>query len=147
MENDTGRFEIGVTASEEDIDMHGHVNNVVYLSWVQDAAIAHWKAIAPVEEHARLLWVVRSHEIEYKKPALAADRLRVQTWTGTASRFAFDRHTEIINAVDGKTLALARTVWCPIDRKTGRPGNVSAAVRALFSVSPDKPSTKPVICR
>ena len=123
-----------IEVRDEDIDMMGHVNNVVYLRWVQDAAIAHWNVIAQEKERESLLWVVRSHSIEYKRPAFAGDLLKAETWIGTADRFAFDRHTEIINRANGRVLAVVRTVWCPLDSKTGRPADVSREIRSLFSV-------------
>ena len=129
------RFEILIDVQPHDIDVQGHVNNVVYLRWVQDAAIAHWSAIAPNHEQKQLIWVVRRHEIDYKKPAIHGDSIIVQTWVGAASRLAFDRHTEMIRASDGRMLALARTIWCPVDRKSGRPTDVSPEIRSLFSVS------------
>ncbi len=130
------RFAITVEVQLEDIDIQGHVNNIVYLRWVQDAAIAHWNTIAPQHEQEKLTWVVRRHEIDYKKPAMKNDTIIVQTWIGAASRLAFDRHTEMVRASDLRLLALARTVWCPIDRNTGRPTDVSPEIRSLFSVSP-----------
>ena len=132
----TERFEILIDVQPNDIDVQGHVNNVVYLRWVQDAAIAHWSSIAPHHEQEKLIWVVRRHEMDYKKPAIQGDTIRVQTWIGAASRLAFDRHTEMLRASDSRVLALARTVWCPIDRKSGRPTDVSPEIRSLFSVSP-----------
>lgn len=130
------RFEIFIDVKPEDIDRQGHVNNIVYLRWVQDAAIAHWSAIAPKHEQDKLVWVVRRHEIDYKKPALKGDSVIVRTWIGEASRLAFDRHTEMVRASDFRLLAQARTVWCPVDRESGRPTDVSAEIRSLFSVSP-----------
>ena len=130
------RFSITVDVLPKDIDVQGHVNNIVYLRWVQDAAVAHWSAIAPQHEREKLTWVVRRHEIDYKKPAINGDTIIVQTWIGAASRLAFDRHTEMARASDGRILAFARTVWCPIDLKSGRPTDVSPEIRSLFSVSP-----------
>jgi acyl-CoA thioester hydrolase len=130
------RFAITVEVEPEDIDIQGHVNNIVYLRWVQNAAIAHWTAISPHHEQEKLTWVVRRHEIDYKNPAMKDDIVIVQTWIGAASRLAFDRHTEMVRASDRRLLALARTVWCPIDRITGRPTDVSPEIRSLFSVSP-----------
>jgi acyl-CoA thioester hydrolase len=130
------RFTITVEVQPEDIDIQGHVNNIVYLRWVQDAAVAHWNAIAPHHEQEKLTWVVRRHEIDYKKPAIKDDKIMVQTWIGAAARLAFDRHTEIVRASDLRLLALARTVWCPIDRNSGKPTDVSPEIRALFAASP-----------
>ena len=128
------RFELPIAVLPEDIDRLGHVNNVVYLKWVQEVAIAHWTAAADPEDQAALAWVVTRHEIDYRRPALEGDAIIARTWIGSARRLAFDRHTEIVRARDGKVLATARTVWCPIDRRSGRPTEVSDRVRSRFSV-------------
>lgn len=130
---DAQRYEIEIEILPEDIDQMGHVNNVVYLRWVQDAAAAHWRCAAPMEDRANLLWIVLRHEIDYRRPAVTGDELTASTWVGKASRLSFDRFTEIRRASDGVLVARARTVWCPIDRQTGRPTEVSKTVRALFS--------------
>jgi acyl-CoA thioester hydrolase len=132
-------FELRIAVERDDIDQLGHVNNVVYLRWVQDAAVAHWRTTAPALEQDRLHWVVTRHEIDYRRPALAGDEIVARTWVGTASRRAFDRHTELCRASDGKVLARARTVWCPIDTVSGKPTDVSAEVRARFSVPSPPP--------
>ena len=130
------RFEIDIAVEPADIDPLGHVNNVVYLRWVQDAAIAHWQAAASAEDQEALLWVVVRHEIDYKRPAFLDDEILARTWVGTATQRAFDRHTELLRRKDMRVLAQVRTVWCPIDAKTGKPTDVSDEVRARFSVEP-----------
>ncbi|MFL6594320.1 MAG: acyl-CoA thioesterase [Chthoniobacterales bacterium] len=127
------RFEIRVRVSADDIDGQGHVNNVVYLRWAQDVAVAHWRALAPNESRDTIGWVAIRHEIDYKAAAFLDEELRVQTWVGTVEGLAFDRHTEIIRATDEKLLARARTLWVPINPQTGRPKRVSAEVREIFS--------------
>ena len=69
------KYELPIEILPEHIDQLGHVNNVVYLRWVQDAAIAHWSAAAPENEQEKLLWVVTRHEIDYKRPALPGDKI------------------------------------------------------------------------
>jgi len=118
----------------DDIDRLGHVNNVVYLRGVQDVAISHWRARASAEDQAALLWVVVRHEVDYKRPAMADDTILARTWVGEMSGRDFERHTELVRESDGKTLARARTLWCPIDAETRRPTRVSDEVRARFSV-------------
>jgi acyl-CoA thioester hydrolase len=120
---------------ESDIDEQGHVNNVVYLRWAQDAAIAHWLVLAPVELQTNVGWVALRHEIDYKAPGFLNDDLRVRTWVGTVKGLSFERHTQIVRARDEQLLAQARTLWCPIDPATGRPKRVSAELRALFSTA------------
>jgi acyl-CoA thioester hydrolase len=104
------------------------------VRWVQDIAVAHWRAAAPADAQAALVWVVARHEIDYKHPALLGDAIRAVTWVGPASRLAFERNTEMYRARDDRLLARARTVWVPLDPANGRPVEVSAAVRERFSV-------------
>jgi acyl-CoA thioester hydrolase len=127
-------FEIALAVEPSDIDFVGHVNNVTYLRWVQEAATAHWTAVAPAEDQAKLLWIVLRHEIDYKQPALPGDEIIARTWVGTSTRLRFERFTEILRARDRTLLASARTLWCPIDAKTMRPTAVSPAVRAVFGM-------------
>jgi acyl-CoA thioester hydrolase len=118
----------------EDIDEMDHVNNAVYLRWVQAAAVGHWRAAATEAMQSETLWVVLRHEIEYKNPALTGEELVVETWVGAATRITFERHTEIFRAADRQLLAKARTLWCPIDAQTRRPKRVDATIRAQFSI-------------
>lgn len=126
-------YEMEITIKPADIDLLGHVNNVVYLRWVQDVAIAHWSAAATESQKKKLLWVVIRHEIDYKRPAFAGDTVIARTWVGSASRRAFARHTELIRKSDRKLLARARTLWCPIDSNTRKPVDVDADVYERFS--------------
>jgi acyl-CoA thioester hydrolase len=127
-------FELAISVEAADIDQMAHVNNVAYLRWVQEVAVAHWKAAAPAADQAKLRWVVVRHEIDYMQPAFLGDGIIARTWVGTASRIRFERYTELLRATDRSVLAKARTVWCPIDAQTGKPASVSAGVRARFSV-------------
>ena len=127
-------FEMAIAVEPADIDVLGHVNNVVYVRWVQDIAIAHWRAVASAADQEKLRWIVVRHEIDYKQAARLGDAILARTWVGAATRIKFERHTELRRASDGCLLAKARTVWCPIDAVTGKLASVSAEVRAAFSV-------------
>ena len=127
-------YELTLHVTADDIDGLGHVNNIVYVRWVQEAATAHWLHLAPDEDAASVAWVLRRHEIDYRAPAMPYDAIVARTWVGTAEGLTFERHTEILRAADRKVLARSRTLWCPINVDTGRPTRVSPAVRALFSV-------------
>lgn len=128
-------FELEIAVREEDIDQLGHVNNVVYLRWVQEAATAHWSVLASAPEKMRLLWVVIRHEIDYKRQAFLQDTIIARTWVGKAEGLAFERNTELLRASDRKLLAQARTLWCPVDAKTMRPTEPGDDVRARFSTA------------
>lgn len=119
-----------------DIDGQNHVNNTVYLRWIQDVATAHWQSLASAEAQAAIGWVVLRHEIDYRSPASLGDEILLRTWVGKASRLKFERFTEIRRKIDNKQLlAEARTLWVPVDVRTGKPMRVSADLRAQFSIS------------
>jgi acyl-CoA thioester hydrolase len=127
-------FELEISVELADIDQLGHVNNVAYVRWVQDAAVAHWTGLAPFEDQQKLVWVVLRHEIDYKQAAHFGDDVIARTWVGSASWVRFERFTEMLRAKDRAVLAKARTLWCALDATTGKPTAVSPAVRELFSV-------------
>jgi len=127
-------FEISVSVMPGDIDGQNHVNNTVYLRWVQEVAIAHWQAIASGEVQKGTGWVVLRHEIDYKTPACLGDAVVLRTWVGKATRLTFERFTEIRRSSEGQLLSTARTLWCPINAQTGRPVRVPVEVREQFSI-------------
>ena len=126
-------FEMTVSVLPDDIDELDHVNNTVYLRWVQDVATAHWRAIASPEAQTTIAWVVLRHEIDYKTSATFGEQILLRTWVGKATRLTFERFTEISRNSDGQLLSKARTLWCPINAQTGRPVRVPAEVRERFS--------------
>ena len=127
-------FEMTVSVLPSDIDEQNHVNNTVYLRWVQEVATAHWRAIASGKAQENIGWVVLRHEIDYKAPAAFGDQIMLRTWVGKATRLTFERFTEIRRRSDGQLLSTARTLWCPINAQTGRPVRVPAEVREQFSI-------------
>jgi acyl-CoA thioester hydrolase len=129
----SARFEMIIPVLPGDIDEQNHVNNTVYLRWVQDVATAHWRAVASPKAQETIGWVVLRHEIDYKGPATLGDEMVLRTWVGKATRLTFERFTEIRRNRDGRLLCEARTLWCPIAAQTGRPVRVSEEVRSRFS--------------
>ncbi|MFI5235705.1 MAG: acyl-CoA thioesterase [Gemmatimonadales bacterium] len=129
-------YELTFTVTSTDIDERDHVNNVVYVQWVNDAAIAHWRSAATAEQQAEVAWVLIHHEIDYKISAVLGDRITARTWVGAAEGISFERFVELIRTSDGKLLAHSRTLWCPVDAGTGRPRRVPPAIRERFSVHP-----------
>ena len=129
----SARFEMIIPVLPGDIDEQNHVNNTVYLRWIQDVATAHWRAVASPKAQETIGWVVLRHEIDYKGPATLGDEMVLRTWVGKATRLTFERFTEIRRNRDDRLLSEARTLWCPIDAQTGRPVRVSEEVRSRFS--------------
>jgi acyl-CoA thioester hydrolase len=125
-------FELAFTAGPEHIDELGHVNNAVWVQWIQEVAVAHWDAVAPQAHKDAYHWVVVRHEIDYLRAAYPGDRITARTWVGEAPKGAkFDRHMEFRGA-DEKLCVRARTDWAIIDKALGRPIRVPAEVVAPF---------------
>ncbi|MDB5446234.1 MAG: thioesterase [Phenylobacterium sp.] len=115
------------------IDENGHVNNVVYLAWAQDLAIAHWTARAPSEDQDRWAWVVLRHEVDYRRPLKLGEAACGRTWVADAPEGPrFDRLVRI-DASDGAMCAQVRTVWCLVDPASGRPQRVPDRMLEMFS--------------
>ena len=125
-------FEKQITATEADIDELGHVNNAVWVQWIQDVAVSHWYAIAPPDYVDRYIWVVTRHEIDYLRAVLPGETVTGRTWVPAPPRGArFDRHMEFTGA-DGKVRVKAKTTWAIIDKATGKPLRVPPEVAAPF---------------
>ncbi|MDB5688837.1 MAG: hypothetical protein JWL91_713 [Sphingomonas bacterium] len=125
-------FALGFSAAAADIDEIGHVNNAVWVRWIQEVATAHWMAVADPAEVAARLWVVTRHEIDYLRALGPGGHVTARTWVGDAPRGArFDRHVEFVGE-DGTVHVRARTTWAMIDRASGRPLRVTAEVAAPF---------------
>ncbi len=127
-------FEHCFAVAPADIDSMGHVNNVTYVRWVQDVAVAHWRSATTEAERQEWLWVVIRHEIDYKASAVLGDEIVAKTRVGTARGLKFQRHTEIFRASDGTLLVQALSIWCPVSAATKRPAMVSEDIRRRFSI-------------
>ena len=125
-------FELTLTAGPEHIDELGHVNNAVWVQWVQQVAVAHWEAVADPAHKAAHYWVVVRHEIDYLRAAHESDRITARTWVGDAPQGArFDRFVEFMGT-DGKVCVRCKTQWAIIDKTLGRPIRVPPEVVAPF---------------
>ena len=130
-------FTYALTVLATDIDGLGHANNVVYVRWVVEAAIAHSSAVGlgPAEYLARKqVFVVRRQLIDYLRPALEGDTLAIETRVTALGIATSTRQTVITRARDGEVLARAVTDWAYIDLVKGRPVRIPIEVRSLFVV-------------
>lgn len=117
------KFSHSFRVSAEDIDAQGHVNNVAYVRWIQDVAVAHWFAVTTEEMREKYTWVVLRHEIDYKKQSFEAEEITATTWVGEATRITWERLTEIKRGED--FLVKARSIWCLLDRQTLKPSRIT----------------------
>jgi acyl-CoA thioester hydrolase len=124
------KFAHSFRVSAKDIDVQAHVNNVAFVRWIQDVAVAHWFSITSEEIRAKYTWVVLRHEIDYKKQAFENEEITVTTWVGEPTRISWERFTEITRGED--LLVKARSVWCLIERETLRPTRITPELKELF---------------
>ena len=125
------------TALPEHIDIYDHVNNAVWVRWMEEVATAHWNEIAPVEHREAYAWLVTRHEIDYRGNIREGEQCEATTEIGKAPSGArFERRTTFRN-LDGKLLVSAVTSWAMIDRTTGRLTRVPRDVAAQFLPDPD----------
>ena len=125
-------FTRAFTATPADIDELGHVNNAVWVRWIQEIAVAHWHAVAPAEHADAFVWVVTRHEIDYRGNVRLGETVTAQTWVADAPRGArWDRHVRFTGA-DGRVKVEALTSWAMLDRATGRLQRVRPEVAAAF---------------
>ncbi len=134
----TGIHRFDFRVPPEAVDANGHVNNVVYVQWMQDAAIRHSDDAGCTRLTADIgaTWVVRSHRVEYASPAFGGDTVQAQTWVSDFGRARSLRKYRFVRASDGALLARGETDWVFIDAVTGRPRAIPDAVRKTFTVVP-----------
>jgi len=125
-------FTLTKTATPDDIDELGHVNNAVWVKWIQDIAVAHWETVATAEQQSAYIWVVTRHEIDYRGNVGLGETVTGETWVPDPPRGArFDRHVRFTGA-DGKVKVEAVSTWALLDRATGRLLRVRPELAAPF---------------
>ncbi|MGC3947035.1 MAG: acyl-CoA thioesterase [Chryseolinea sp.] len=126
-------YEHSIMVQPADIDAMNHVNNVVYVQWVQDAAAAHWNAYAPLEIREKYNWVVLRHEIDYRNAAILHDELIARTWVQDYEGVRSTRIVKIYRKRDEKVMVEAKTSWCLLAASNNRPARVGDDIKTIFS--------------
>lgn len=119
-----------IRVASSDIDFMGHANNAHYLSWVQEAVLAHWRSIAPPQAVAEHLWVALKHEISYRRPAFLDDEL-VATVVLERVQGARAFYETVIRRGE-EVLAEVKSSWCCVCAETLRPARIARDVAARF---------------
>jgi len=129
------------TVDPEAIDENGHVNNVVYVQWMQDMAVRHSNAVGCTEMTRQIgaMWVARSHRIEYLSPAFAGDEIEAQTWVADFRKIRSRRRYRFVRVADQRLLAQGETDWVFVDARTSRPRSIPPDVSGAFNVLSDDP--------
>ena len=128
----SNRHTLTFTANPAHIDELGHVNNTVWVQWIQEIATAHWQAVAAPEHLAAHVWVVTRHEIDYRGNIAAGESVTAETFIPGPPRGAqFDRCV-VFRDAGGKAIVTARSTWALLDRVSGRLCRVRPEIAAPF---------------
>jgi acyl-CoA thioester hydrolase len=124
-------FTVPLTILPEHIDANGHVNNVVYVGWLQEAGTAHWNARFDEETRSKWSWVALRHEIDYLR-GLQPDSVAVaRTWVGDPQGPRFNRYVRIEDG-EGRVCAQGVSEWCLVEAATLRPQRIPATMLPTF---------------
>ncbi len=126
------RHTIGIEAS--DIDHMGHVNNSVYLKWVQEAVVRYWERVAPAEAVAQHLWVALKHEIEFRRPTFLDDTV-VADVIAEQVQGAKALFTTVIKRGE-EVIAEVKSTWCCLDAVSKRPARLAKDIVHRFLPPP-----------
>ena len=132
-------YQHSLIVPEQAMDENGHVNNVEYVRWMQEAAELHAQEVGCTQASRFLgaTWVVRTHQIEYFKPVFAHEKIHILTWVSNWRRVRSLRKYKFLRDGSGEILASGETNWILIDTKTGRPRAIPESISDLFELLPD----------
>lgn len=132
-------YSVEFTIPDTAVDQIGHVNNVMYVQWMQDLAVSHYEFVggtAPMQA-ARAIWVVREHHIEYLLPAYAGEIIEAQTWVANIRRVRSLRKYRFLRKSDGQLLVRGETDWVFVDTLSGQPLRIPEEVVGVFTLLPE----------
>ena len=133
-------YRLPVEVRSLDVDELGHASNLAYLRWVLEAALAHSSSVG-LDQAAYLarreVWVVRSHQIHYLRPALPGEHLEIETRVTSMAAASSVRRTRILRISDGALLCRAATDWAFVDLVRGKPKRIPEDIRSRFQVEPE----------
>jgi len=132
-------YSVQFTIPDNAIDQIGHVNNVMYVQWMQELAVSHYEFVggtAPMQT-AGGIWVVREHRIEYLLPAFAGEEVEAQTWVVNIRRVRSLRKYRFVRKSDSQVLVKGETDWVFVDVKSGQPRRIPEEVAKVFTLLPE----------
>ncbi len=135
----SGIYRYDFSVPKDVVDENGHVNNVVYVRWMQDAAIRHSESVGctGATRAAGASWIVRSHKIEYLRPVFAGDNISIMTWVSDFRKVRSLRKYKFIRTRDNTVLAQGATDWVFIDTQSKRPRLIPKEIREVFELVPE----------
>lgn len=132
-------YRYDLTVRPDAVDRNGHVNNVEYVRWMQDAAIAHARAAGgqALSDAEGWTWYVRSHQVEYLQPVFQDEEIAVLTWASDIRKTRALRKYLMVRVSEDKPVARGQTEWVAVDVGSGRPRPVPRGIIELFPAVPD----------
>jgi acyl-CoA thioester hydrolase len=115
-------FELKIKVTSEYIDDLNHVNNVVYVQWMDQVAFEHWEFLTQNNPLPQYIWVVLKHEVDYLKQAVLGDIITIKTWVGETKGFKSERLMEFYK--NNQLLVKAKTVWGMLDAENYKPSRI-----------------------
>ena len=115
-------FSMHITILKIDIDDLNHVNNAVYVKWMDEVAKKHWSLLSEGHHLEDYIWVVSRHEIDYKNQALLGDEITAKTWVGETRGVTSERFIEFYKG--DVLLAKSKTIWVLLDAKSFKPTRI-----------------------
>ncbi|MBE7630141.1 acyl-CoA thioesterase [Tenacibaculum piscium] len=123
-------YEKKYTVTANEIDEYHHVNNVVYVQWMQEVSINHWLLLIKKVPKPDYVWFVIRHEIDYKSQAVLGDEITVKTWVGNTSGIKSIRHFEMYKGTD--LVVKSQTTFCLLDATSQKPRRITKEVTNLL---------------
>lgn len=121
-------FDLRIKVKPEHIDVLGHVNNVVYVQWMQDVASAHIETLGVgLDQYLEMkhAMVAVEHHVQYRKAAMLDDDIILRTWLYEINALYSFRQYVFFNAKDQSLLFTGNTKWACIEIASGRPKRMS----------------------
>jgi len=125
-------FEVFQSVFSEDLDELMHVNNVRYVQWVQEIAKAHWQSVTTPTQQQENVWVLLSHQIDYKSSAVLHDEIHLKTYVTRTEGVTSTRIVEMYHKDTEKLIVKSETNWCLLDGKSKKPKRITPEIVNVF---------------
>ena len=134
-------FDLRIKVKPQHIDVLGHVNNVVYVQWMQDVASAHIETLGVgLDQYLEMkhAMVAVEHHVQYRKAAMLDDDVILRTWLYEINALYSFRQYAFFNAKDNSLLFTGNTKWACIEIASGRPKRMSPTfIQAYQPIDPE----------
>lgn len=138
-------FDLKQTVEAQHLDVLGHVNNVVYMQWMQDVAIAHADSLGlGLKEYIELkhAMVAVEHHVQYRKAAFLNDEIVLRTWLDDINALYLSRQYVFYRPKDQSIVFVGQTKWACVEIATGKPKRLSPTF--TYAYQPIKANIEPL---